>query len=240
MLRLVLIVFLLISLKSTACCSAGQFRIFPLGIMQNKPICAVFETSRACSDDGMGADNEIYWFGRLTLQFLEKDSLHLFKALDTFEFVECICKYDEIENNSQYREIMQLYLDSAYLVASNEKGFAPFTGILYAADSISIEAQFKMLTDSTALWKQHEIDLRKNESISCMIMNEIKEVRIYQSGNYELLIASVGCPTQRYLNEKLRLKNKESFLNKKGAMTYIPIDWHGYTIDLYQLEKRKK
>jgi hypothetical protein len=240
MLRIVLLLFLLISLNSEACCSAGQLRIFPLGMMQNKPICAVFETSRACSDDGMGADNEIYWFGRMTLQFLEKDSLRLFKALDTFEFVECICKYDEIENNSQYREIMQRYLDSAYLVASNEKGFTPFTGILYAADSIAIKEQFKILTDSTALWKKHEIDLGKNESISCMIMNEIKEVRIYQSGNYELLIASVGCPTQQFLNEKSIKKNKESFQkNKNGAMTYIPIDWHGYTIDLYQLDKGK-
>jgi hypothetical protein len=135
---------------------------------------------------------------------------------------------------------MQLYLDSAYLVASNEKGFTPFTGVLYAADSVAIKEQFKILTDSTALWKKHEIDLRKNESISCMIMNEVKEVRIYQSDNHELLIASVGCPTQQYLHENSLLKNKESFLNKKAAMTYIPIDWHGYTIDLYQLEKRKK
>jgi hypothetical protein len=96
----------MISLNCEACCSAGQLRIFPLGMIQNKPICAVFEMNRACSDDGMGANNEIFWFGRMSLQFLEKDSLRLFKALDTFEFVECNCKYDEIEVNSQYSEIM--------------------------------------------------------------------------------------------------------------------------------------
>lgn len=240
MMRLVLLLFLLISLNSEACCSAGQLRIFPLGMMQNKPISAVFEMSRACSDDGMRANNEIFWFGRMSLQFLEKDSLRMFKALDTFEFVECVCKYDEIENNSQYREIMQRYLDSAYLLVSNEKGFTPFMGVLYAADSIAIKEQIKMLKDSTALWKQHEIDLSKNESMSCLMMNEMKEIRIYQLGNYELLIASVGCPTQQFLQEKSIKKNKESFQNKIGAMTYIPIDWHGYTIDLYQLEKRKK
>jgi|GEM_PF-3950654 len=240
MLRIVLLLFLSISFNSEACCSAGQLRIFPLGMIENKPICAVFEMSRACSDDGMGADNEIYWFGRMTLQFLEKDSLRLFKSLDTFEFIECKCKYDEIESNSQYNKNMQHYLDSAYIVVSKEKGFTPFTGIIYAGDSVAIKAQFKNLTDSTALWKQHEIDLRKNESISCLIMNEVKEVRIYQSANYELLIASVGCPTQQFLSENSILKNKKSFQNKIGAMTYIPIDWHGYTIDLYQLEKRKK
>ncbi len=238
--RLVLLLFLMISLNCEACCSAGQLRIFPLGMMQNKPICAVFEMNRACSDDGMGANNEIFWFGRMSLQFLEKDSLRMFKALDTFEFVECVCNYDEIENNSQYRDIMQHYLDSAYVEASNEKGFTPFTGILYAGDSVAIQSQFKILTDSTALWKQHEIDLSKNESMSCLMMNEMKEVRIYQSVNHELLIASVGCPTQQFLNEKSIKKNKESFQNKKAAMTYIPIDWHGYTIDLYQMHQRKK
>lgn len=239
MFKLVFILFVLFSFKSQACCSAGQVRIFPLGMIQNKPICAVFETSRVCSDDGMGPENEITWFGRMTLQILEKDSLRLFKELDTFEFVECVCDYDEIEKKSDYMRFMQLYLDSAFMVASKEKGYIPFIASVYAADSLSIKSQFTELNDSLAIWKHQELLLQSNESLSCLFMNEIKEIRTYKTSQYELLIATVGCPTKRYCAKENLQKNIESFKKMKNAMTYIPVDWHGYSLDLYLLVDRK-
>lgn len=239
MFRLVSIFFILISFNSEACCSAGQLRIFPLGMIKEKPLCTVFETSRVCSDDGMGPDNVISWFVILSLQFLENDSLRLFKSLDTVEFIECVCDYDEIESKSEYLLYMQKYLDKAYKLASKEIGFVPFVGSLYAADSLSIKAQFAYISDSVAIWKKHEIDFRKNESISCLEMNELKELRIYKTSKFELLIAAVSCPTHRYISHENLLKNKEYFQKKGNSMTYIPVDWHGYSIDIYQLIERK-
>lgn len=239
--RVILILFSIISLKTSACCSAGQFRIFPMGLISGKPLCAVFEMSRVCTDDGnMGSDNETSWFGIMSLQFLEKDSLRLLKAIDTFEILECVCGYKDISEKSEYRVKMQKYLDKAFNLAEKEKGFQIFQAVDYAADSSSISKLFSSLNDTSVIWKDKIIPLDKHESISCYTMNEIKEVRTYSIKNYNLIVVTVSCPTKSTVTDEQKKINSELFKKSAVSMTYIPVDWHGYSIDLIEYSIKKK
>lgn len=228
----ILVVFLLVLLVNTgevkACCGAGQYRIFPLGVIKNRAVCAVFEMGRYCEEEF----EDFHWGGSVFLAIESADTMKvLSEVISNFEFLECQCPMQEIEQNSTYILFMTAYLDSALCQARKLKGFEPFERMEYIAteEEFSIN-KVRLLND--------QLEVRdfsrpcKIEAMNCEYLSMIREVRFYYLKNKCFAVCSMGCLEGRLLTDNLLETGRSNALKSPIGMTYVPVDWHGYTKDL--------
>lgn len=228
----IFLIFLLTMLFSTgelnACCGAGQYRIFPLGVIKNKAVCAVFEMGRYCEEEF----EDFHWGGSVFLAIESADTMKvLSKVISNFEFLECQCSLDDIEQKSAYIGFISAFLDSVLLQARKLKGFEPFERMEYLAT----EAEFSL---NKVRLMNDQLEVRdfsrpcKIEALNCEYLSIIREVRFYYLKNKCFAVCSMGCPEGRVLTDNLLEAGRSNALKSPIGITYVPVDWHGYTKDL--------
>jgi hypothetical protein len=226
------IVFLLASLVYTwevnACCGAGQYRIFPLGMIKNKAVCAVFEMGRYCEEEFY----DYSWGGKLYLALQSGDSLEILSEVaPTIEFQECICTPNELEQKSEYMNYMSAFMDSALIHAKKLKGFEPFERMEYiASEPEFVKNKVRLINDQLEV--RNFSRFCKIEAMNCEALSMVREVRFYYLKNKCVAVCSMGCPEGRMLTDQMLETGRSNALKSSIGMTYLPVDWHGYTKDL--------
>ena len=228
----ILLIFLLLFLVNTgkvnACCGAGQYRIFPLGVIKNKAVCAVFEMGRHCEEEF----EDFRWGGSVFLAIESADTMKvLSEVISNFEFLECTCSLDNIDQKSEYIGYMTAFLDSALLQARKLKGFEPFERMEYIATEVEFSQNKVQLINDTLEVKNFSRPC-KIESMNCEYLSMIREVRFYYLRNKSFAVCSMGCADGRILTDNLLETGRSNALKSPIGMTYVPVDWHGYTKDL--------
>ena len=226
------IVFLLASLVYTgevnACCGAGQYRIFPLGVIKNKAVCAVFEIGRYCEEEF----EDFHWGGSVFLAEQSADTMKvLSEVISNFEFLECQCSLDDIEQKTEYLSVMIAYLDTALLQAKELKGFEPFERMEYiASEPEFVKNKVRLINDQLEV--RNFSRFCKIEAMNCEALSMVREVRFYYLKNKCVAVCSMGCPEGRMLTDQMLETGRSNALKSSIGMTYLPVDWHGYTKDL--------
>jgi hypothetical protein len=211
-----------------ACCGAGQYRIFPLGVIKNKAVCAVFEMGRYCEEEF----EDFHWGGSVFLAIESADTMKvLSEVISNFEFLECQCSLDDIEQKSAYVSYMTAFLDSALLHARKLKGFEPFERMEYFATETEFSQNKVQLINDTLEVRDFSRPC-KIEAMNCEYLAMIREVRFYYLKNKCFAVCSMGCPEGRLLTVNLMETGRSNALKSPSGMTYVPVDWHGYTKDL--------
>jgi hypothetical protein len=228
----ILLIFLLTLFVSTgelsACCGAGQYRIFPLGVIKNKAVCAVFEMGRHCEEEF----EDFRWGGSVFLAIESADTMKvLSEVISNFEFLECHCTLENIEQKSVYVGYMSAYLDSALLQARKLKGFEAFERMEYIATETEFSQNKVRLINDTLEVRDFSRPC-KIEAMNCEYLSMIREVRFYYLKNKCFAVCSMGCAEGRILTDNLLETGRSNALKSPIGMTYVPVDWHGYTKDL--------
>jgi hypothetical protein len=60
----------------------------------------------------------------------------------------------------------------------------------------------------------------------------IREVRIYFLKDKRWIVCALGCPEGNSIREQLRNQGQVNSKNSYKGMTYVSVDWHGYTKDV--------
>jgi hypothetical protein len=216
--------------SADACCGAGQYRIFPLGVLKNKALCAVFELSRHCEEEF----EDYYWGGKLSLAVQSGDSLHkLIEVTSTIEFLECICTPKDLEQKSEYLAFMQTYLDSAYAKALEMIGFKPFERMSYFTASKEYDSYGVRYSGDTLYAQKLSKAFDTSEwAMQCESLSMIREVRMYYLKDKCWIVCALGCPEGNPVSEELRNQGHVNAKNSIRGMTYVAVDWHGFTMDV--------
>ena len=216
--------------NANACCGAGQYRIFPLGVVKNKAVCAVFEIGRHCEEEF----EDYYWGGKLYLAIQSADSLQwISEVTSTIEFLECICTPENLEQKSEYLAFMQLYLDSAYKKALELKGFKPFERMSYLTTSTEYgENNVRFDGDTLHATNLSKVLDTSEWSMQCESLSMIREVRIYFLKDKSWIVCALGCPEGNSISDQLRDQGLLNSKNSYQGMTYVAVDWHGFTKDV--------
>ncbi len=211
-----------------ACCGAGQYRVFPLGLIKNKAVCAVFEMSRHCEEEFQ----DYHWVGKVSLAIQSSDSLQvLSEVFSTIEFLECLCKPDELEEKSAYLTYMNAYLDTALFHAKQLKGFQAFERMEYIATEAEFSKNKVQLNNDQLGVRDFSLSFTF-EALNCESLSMIREVRFYYIKKKYFAVCCLGCPEGKEISETLLEKGRSNALNSPFGMTYVAVDWHGYTRDV--------
>jgi len=226
---LIVLISLLVSTGEVhACCGAGQYRVFPLGVIQNKAVCAVFEIGRFCEEEFY----DYSWGGKLYLALQSGDSLQILNEVTpTIEFQECICTPNELEQKSEYLNYMSAFMDSALIHAKKLKGFEAFDRMEYIATEVEFSKN-KVQLNNDQLKVRDFSRFFKFEALNCESLSMIREVRFYYIKKKYFAVCSLGCPEVKEISETLLEKGRLNALNSPFGMTYVAVDWHGYTRDV--------
>ncbi len=227
-LLILLIGFLVSTGDVKACCGAGQYRIFPLGVIKNKAVCAVFEIGRYCEEEFY----DYSWGGKLYLALQSGDSLKILNEVTpTVEFQECICTPNELEQKSEYMNYMSAFMDSALIHAKKLKGFEAFDRMEYIATEVEF-SENKVQLNNDQLEVRDFSRPCKIEALNCEYLSMVREVRFYYIKKKCFAVCSLGCPEGRVLTDELLETSRSNALKSPIGMTYVSVDWHGYTKDV--------
>jgi hypothetical protein len=228
---LTLVLFLcLYGTSANACCGAGQYRIFPLGVVKNKSVCAVFEIGRYCEEEFY----DYSWGGKLYLALQSADSLKILSEVtSTIEFQECICTPGELEQKSEYLSFMRRYLDSAYAMASELNGFKPFERMSYVTTSKDYDSYgVRYSGDTLYAQKLSKVFNTSEWAMQCESLSMIREVRMYYLKDQCWIVCAMGCPEDYTISDDLRNQGHANSKDSIRGMTYVSVDWHGFTKDV--------
>lgn len=239
-----LILILLISLIKTsfafACCSAGQYKLYPLGYQQEKLIVAEFQMSRYCiNGSGTGEKNEFHWDVVVNLSYIFADTAVLIENIDSISFKECSCDYRNLDEKSEILTRLFPTYRQALKKASNLKGFKKVIPEIYKSitekDTLSNYKFIETDTTSKFYYKGKYKELHSVNWAPCGFLNSVQEIRKYRFGEKLIVIVNLSCyPIEALPKEKLT-SNKQNFKLLKKALIYTPTQWHGKSKD-YILE----
>lgn len=231
---LLIILFLFLTNASNACCGAGQTRVFPLGTINDQPICAVFQLTRDCRRGEFVFHD---WFGKVTLETWNGSSFSEVAEVDTVAFLECECTPDTLVMLSDYLNQMEKHLLKAFQQADNMDGFLPFKTGKIITDSLEILHFGFTKTEENLFFKAKKVMVFDAESLMCERLNGIKEMRSYSNSKGQWAIITLGCYDGNNPGEKLIEESRRNFKKINTSVTYVDVEWHGYTKDsVIQLE----
>jgi hypothetical protein len=128
---------------------------------------------------------------------------------------------------------MQTYLDSAYAKALEMKGFKPFERMNYFTTSNDYDTYGVRYVGNTLYAQTFSKVFDTTEwSIQCETLSMIREVRIYFHKDKSWIVCALGCPEGNPISEDLRNQGIVNAKNSFLGMTYVTVDWHGFTNDV--------
>lgn len=222
------LLFLFVSAVSNACCGAGQTRVFPLGTINDQPICAVFQLTRDCRRGEFVFHD---WFGTVKLEKWDGKEFLEISKVDTVAFLECECTPDTLAALSDYLNQLKIHLMKAHELAEKMQGFEAFQTDKLISDTMEMVKFGFTKSEKYLFFKKKKIHEFSMESLACEYMNGIKEVRTYSNSKGKWAIATIGCYDGNELEGPLEIESKENFKDIKTSVTYIWVEWHGMTQD---------
>ncbi len=239
--QLLLLIMLLlgVNFNTYSCCSAGQYRLFPLGISESKIIVAEFRLSRFCEVDGkmgegMGEGNIFLYRGVVNLGYFNGDSVVFIANIDTLEVNECECEYMTVVEKSELAENLIPYyqkaLNQAMLLPDFEAAVPlsyqyhdkdePINGMWFENDTI-IELQ---TTDGA-------MELYPVNWGPMGYLTRITEVKTYDIAGDTVTVINLSVNADHNLTKEKIQSNTKRFKQLNTALTYCVTQFHGYNSD---------
>jgi hypothetical protein len=122
-------------------------------------------------------------------------------------------------------------MDSALLHAKQLKGFEAFERMEYIATEVEFSKN-KVQLNNDQLGVRDFSRFFKFEALNCEYLSMIREVRFYYLKNKCFAVCSLGCPEGKILTENMLETGRSNALKSPFGMTYVTVDWHGYTKDV--------
>jgi len=237
-----ILLILIQSIDIFACCAEKDYRLFPLGEINNEVIFIEFNLFRNCNKgEGGGLENEFWLKGTINLMKGNEDSLFFVENIDSIRFKECVCTYKNFYEKTKNEIFLKKYYLEAIKKLKQEKSFQIITSKeITFNDTLnthitenSTDTSFLYLLEYKELLK---LDLGKFDIISCY-PDKVTEERVYVSRNYEITILRLRCS----LKSEEEIRNiKNQFENIETAIWKEPAQWHGIAKDFYIIKKKKR
>lgn len=238
-LYLITIVLLVGRTSGLACCAEKDYRLFPIGELEEKVVFVEFDLFRNCKQGAPGEpDQEFFTKGTVQLVQNRGDSLMLLHTVDTFDIVDCICTYKDYYAKTAYETKLAGSYEKALAIARQKTGFQlarPRTVVF----NDTIDAQLlETISDSTysqsvEYRELFRIDLELEEIISCY-PTKAAEVRTYTTTNFTITILRLRCS---FIDESSIVYNQKRFANIETAFWKEQAQWHGIAKDHWVVEQ---
>ena len=233
---LIITTFFLLKTSSVfACCAEKDYRLFPIGQVNEKVLFIEFDLFRSCKiGTGAGLDNEFWVSGIVNLISSIGDSLILVETIDTINIKECKCTYNEHYLNTEYKSKLAISYQKAFKIAKQIDGFkfAQPKSIVFndTLNTIVIEDTSDSSYSYVVKYKDLiSIDLEIEEIISCY-PDKIAEIRTYETESFKITILRLRC----HLLDEIALEhNKKQFENIETAFWKEQAQWHGISKDYW-------
>ena len=239
----IFIIFIFLqSIKVFACCAEKDYRLFPIGEINNEVIFIEFDLFRNCKKGtGGGLENEFWINGTINLLKGNKDSLTFIENIDTFQIKECVCTYKNYYEQTEN----EIFFEKYYLQAINKaKQNSEFQIVepqkIIFNDTLNTHIT-EISTDTTFSYvvKYKEIfktDIGKMDIVSCY-PDKVSEVRTYETKNYQITIIRLRC---RLKSEDAKKNIKKRFENIETAIWKEQAQWHGIAKDFLIIKNKKR
>ena len=222
-----------------ACCAEHDYRLFPIGELDGSILFVEFNLQRNCR---MDQEEEHHFFvqGIVRLVQNNQDSLIPIKTVDTLDFKECVCSYDDYYNKTTYDSIIGKAYNKALHIAANQKEFklATTNNIIFN-DSINTEIT-TIDTDSTYVYSVGykdllRIELGMEEIISCY-PDKVAEVRNYETDQYTITVVRMRC---NWIGDLEKKEYMARFKNIDTAFWKEKVQWHGIAKDYWLISPKE-
>lgn len=238
---IILSYFILLKGIVWGCCGEKDYRLFPIGEMNNQIVFIEFDLFRNCKmGSGAGENNEFWIKGTVKLMQSKGDSLSLIQIIDTLNYKECTCTYKNYYANTKYENLISGNYEKALKIAQQKNGFSPLQpkNIVFN-DSLNTQL-VQESTDSSfyssLIYKDvYTVNLAIEQVTSCY-PNKVAEARVYTSANYQITILRLRC---NFLKQDEISNHKERFKNIETAVCKEQAQWHGIAKDYWFITKRK-
>ena len=218
-----------------ACCAEKDYRLFPIGEINENIVLIQFDLFRNCKMASNGEQgNQFYTKGTVNLVKIIDDNLSIIQRIDTIDITECISTYKDFYDKTEYETKLTSSYQKALTIAKQKNDFkiARTMNILFN-DTINTEV-IDHITDSTYILEVKyknliTIDLGAEDITSCE-PDRVAEVRTYKTENFEIVIIRLRC---QFLEEKAILNNKKRFKDIETAFWKEQAQWHGIAKDFW-------
>jgi len=241
--RLLTLVFVFGSIKmASACCSAQQKRIFPLGIKDDKVVALEIYLYRNCDENfynGDFNDFSFLWWGSMRLIQQENDSLVELEMIDSLiQFTECQCGIKTRDSLSRYDSIVQTLYQKGLTAANKLQGFERMK-LESIREITAVDSSFIYWSNEDTIYysktKNHYPFYRDKRGYEPVY--NIAQIRTYQVKKRKLYVVTID--NHYYFPEEEELKpvkpKPKVKLEKNGYFPSYP-DWHGHQEDFILLE----
>lgn len=233
--------FILAAGQVRACCAENIYRLFPMGEAQGEVILLELQMGRTCFDRtheviNNDTDMRTFWLnGVVRLVQYRADSLVPLQVIDTLNFKDCQCDYNNSLQKSRFEEAFQPVYQKAFAVASALEDFQPaITEKLYCNDTLRGQVTLDTITyDRVRLAYQDKftLELGIGQIISC-IPDKLAETRIYTTTGFTIYVFRMRCS---YLEPKAVKRNKKRFKKHATAFWKEKAQWHGIAKDFVKI-----
>ncbi len=222
------------------CCSAGQYKIYPLGYQDDKLIVAEFQMSRNCMNgDGAGEKNEFHWKIAVNLSYINADTTVIIENIDSLTFKECTCDFRSLNEKSEIVAKLFPAYNEALKTARSLEGFKEVIPETYHSitkeDTLTDYQFIDSDTTSEFYYKGQLKQLNPVNWAACGFLNNVQEIRKYRFEEKQIIIVNLSCSSITSLPEEKLTNNRQNFKLLKTALIYTPTQWHGLSMD-YILE----
>lgn len=222
---------------SFACCAETDYRLLPIGEINNQVVFIEFNLKRNCDMGVETGRNHRFWVkGLVSLVKAQGKSLNLIQTIDSVDVVECICSYEDHYNQTQYENELTSIYSKGLAIASKMKGFqiATTKNIIFN-DTLGTKIVENDSGEKTVRYKDlFKLDLTTEVIMSCY-PDQVAEVRSYTTANFEIIVMRLRC---HLINEEAKKHNKEQFEKLETAFWREKAQWHGMAKDYWTLRKR--
>lgn len=241
MIRLFIIstIFLLRTTSIFACCAEKDYRLFPIGELNQEIVFIEFDMFRNCKMGTGGGENNEFWIhGTIQLVQTSGEGITLIQTIDTINIVECRCTYKDYYSKTEYEIKLADSYKKALEIVRNKKGFvaARPKGIAFndTLNTKFVEESSDSTYSQILTYKDTiVIDLGVEDIISCY-PDKVAEVRSYQTDNFNITILRLRC---ELLDEQAQTHNKKRFNNIETAFWKEQAQWHGIAKDYIIIRK---
>mgnify|MGYP006908291300 CR=1 FL=1 len=237
--NILIIIVSLLAIDSFSCCAEKQYRLFPIGQLNNSVVFIEFDFGRYCinkgGSPGAGINNEFWLSGKVNIVTSKGDSLFILDEVSEINIKECICDYKNHFEKSNYDSIASEYFNKALTIAKSKEGFQ----LGSTREIIQNDTANTIITESDSAYiiaykKLFKLNLYEEDIISCYPSNVI-EVKNYITKDFKVCIIRLSC--NKEANHEILLSSKQKFKNIETAYWKEKPSWHGITKDYYLITK---
>ena len=220
------------------CCGAGQHRLFPVGIVNNKIISVQFTMSRFCGGEhgeGSGNTNTFEWRIEVNLVREKNDTIELVQVIDSmFIMKECTCTYKTRDSLTRYYENLLPHFQKAHKTAKTLAGFEPlaFKSLQYIEKNDGKIIEFDTIFNFQLFKKKKTYHYQPALGASGYVMRG-KIIREFQYGKRKIYAVTFK---ENYFDdnpkEDIYKPDKIARINSiEDSFFYEGVNWHGWDVD---------